>query len=218
MFYSNIYMYFVDSIAGILKDDYNIKSGEDVKFIKSVSGIIPVRFTYGANSFLWKGICRDRLDCDNTAFLAYDIGKKLGFTVNVVVVDGHALATVGNYAYETTNTEYYPIEDLRTHYRNIYLNTSDTKKINAQLSCWEPAYKLMEEEDYEKARVFLETGISILPNNPLLMTGLGDVFAHQKKHEKALECYLTASQVMKDNLDLIVKINEQKLSIVRRKR
>ncbi|MCX6279004.1 MAG: hypothetical protein NT004_13060 [Bacteroidetes bacterium] len=107
-YYTSMYIHYVDSIVNILKQNPLIKPGKYEDFIVNVSRIIPKRFKYGANAQLWIGIRRDRLDCDNTAYLVYDIGKKLGFEVSVVALYCHAMVVVGNYAYETTNRTYFP--------------------------------------------------------------------------------------------------------------
>lgn len=113
-FYAEMYIHYVDSISIILKDSLKIKPGESERFIQETSGIIPLRFKYSINYLLWEGICKNKLDCDNTAWLVFDLGRKLGMKVSVVFLRLHAIVLVGNYAYETTinitlgQTNYYP--------------------------------------------------------------------------------------------------------------
>ena len=153
-FYANMYIHYVDSIVNILKLNPLIKSGEYENFILYTSEIVTKRFKYGANSRLWQGIRKDRLDCDNTAYLVYDIGKKLGFEISVVFVPGHALVIAGDYAYETTRRDYFPKEQLKDHYSIIYLISSDPKLIHAMLSILEIAIVLEEKNEYKKANDF----------------------------------------------------------------
>jgi len=162
-FYSKIYIHYVDSIADILKKNPLIKPGEYENFIINISEIITDRFKYGANTLLWIGIRRDRLDCDNTAYLVYDIGKKLGFEVSIVSLWGHALVVAGDYAYETTNREYFPKKQLKDHYSAIYWITSDPKKIHAFLSIYELAIYLDRTEEYKKAEDFRKIGPRYFP-------------------------------------------------------
>ncbi len=162
-FYSRMYIHYMDSIADILKKNPLIKPGEYENFIINISEIITDRFKYGANTLLWIGIRRDRLDCDNTAYLVYDIGTKLGFEVSVVSVYGHALVVAGDYAYETTGWEYFPKEQLKDHYSTIYWITSNPKKIHAFLSLYELANYLYKIEEYKKADDFLKIGSKYFP-------------------------------------------------------
>lgn len=216
-FYATMYTHYVDSITAIMKDGHNVKPDEIVRFISEVSQIIPNRFPYGINHELWRGIRRNRMDCDNTAFLVYDIGTKLGFIVNLVVVYGHALVIIGDYAYETTEDRYYPKESVGSKYGTIYLNTSDPKKVHAQLTCWSSAFQWIEDGDYEKARALLKTGLRALPDNPLMMMTLGDIYSSLNKHDKALDCYLTLLLKKKDDPVLISKINYEKVYLSRHK-
>lgn len=162
-FYSGIYIHYVDSIANILKKNPLIQPGEYERFITEIAQIITTRFKYGANTMLWKGIRRDRLDCDNTAYLVYDVGKKLGFEVLIVSVWGHALAVVGDYAYETTRREYFPKENLPKHYTTIYWITSDPKKIHAFLSIFELTIYLEDIKEDKKAEDFKKIGPRYFP-------------------------------------------------------
>jgi hypothetical protein len=162
-FYSTIYIHYVDSIVNILKKNPLIKPGEYENFITAISQIITNRFKYRANTLLWKGIRRDRLDCDNTAYMVYDVGKKLGFEVLIVAVWGHALVVVGDYAFETTKREYFPKEQLTEHYSPIYWITSDPKKIHAFISIFELTLYLEEIKEYKKAEDFKKIGPRYFP-------------------------------------------------------
>ena len=153
-FYANVYIHYVDSIVNVLKHNPLIKPGDYENFILYTSEIVPKRFKYGANIRLWQGIRRDRLDCDNTAYLVYDIGKKLGFEISVVFVPGHALVVAGDYAYETTRRDYFPKEQLKDHYSIIYMISPDPKLIHAMLSILEIAIVLEEKNEHMKANDF----------------------------------------------------------------
>lgn len=153
-FYANMYIHYVDSIVNILKKNPLIKPGKFENFIVNVSLIITNRFKYGSNLQLWNGIRRDRLDCDNTAFLVHDIGKKLGFEVSVVALWEHAMVVVGNYAYETTKRTYFPKKQLKDHYSTIYWITADHKKIHALLTLLELSFYLESKGEKNKAENF----------------------------------------------------------------
>ena len=153
-FYAGIYIHYVDSIVNILKMNPLIKPGDYENFIIYTSEQVTTRFKYGANVLLWQGIRRDLLDCDNTAYMVYDIGKKLGFEISVICVPGHALVTAGDFVYETTQKEYYPRDQLNVHYPFIYMNSPDPKMIHAFLSIHEIAIGLIRKNQCRKAEGF----------------------------------------------------------------
>lgn len=162
-FYASMYIHYVDSIVNLLKRNPLIKQGEYENFIINTSEIVTNRFKYGANILLWQGIRKNLLDCDNTAFLVYDIGKKLGFEVSVVFVPGHAFVITGNYVYETTRLEYHPKKLVNEHYPTIHMISSDPKLIHALLSINEIALDLIEKNEQLKAADFRKILLRYFP-------------------------------------------------------
>jgi len=208
-FYSDRYIHYVDSITKVLKK-IGIKPGDDEKFIKEISHIITSRFQYRANFFLWTGIRDDLLDCDNTAFLVYDAGEKLGIKVSLVAVPGHVLAIVGNFAYETTMTKWYPKEELKKEYEKIFIITSDPELIAPSISLFEIGVFFKTQCDYDKAVIVLEMAGKKNPDDPNILKVLGDGYSLLDKHFLALKCYTQALIFFPDDEALKNAIEKEK--------
>lgn len=206
-FYVEMYLHYVDSIYHILKDSLNIRPGESERFIQEVSSIIPVRFKYESNSLLWEGIGKNKLDCDNTAYLVYDIGSKLGLEVSVVLLRFHAIALVGEFVYETTGTSYFNKEDLANEYDDIFLISSNRDSINALVTIYELGNFLQLNGEYEKAMILVREGLKYFPDDPTLLQTLGDVFNLSGDYINAFNCYWRANKKLPNDLYICLKMN-----------
>ena len=213
-FYAEMYVHYVDSICFILKDSLKIKPGESERFIHEASSIIPVRFKYASNSLLWEGICKNKLDCDNTAYLVYDIGSKLGMEVSVVLLRFHAIALVGEYAYETTGTSYFHKKDLEKEYDDVFLISSNRDSINALVAIYELGNFLKVNGEYDKAMILVREGLKYFPDDPQLLQTMGDVFNLLEDYANAFNCYYRANQKLPNDLYIALNLNTTKYRLM----
>ncbi|MEI7501480.1 MAG: hypothetical protein WCK84_13655 [Bacteroidota bacterium] len=213
-FYAEMYVHYVDSIYHILKDSLNIKPGESERFIQEASSIIPVRFKYASNSLLWEGICKGKFDCDNTAYLVYDIGSKLGMEVSVVLLRFHAIALVGNYAYETTGSSYFDKKDLAKEYDDIFLISSNRDSINALVAIYEFSNFLKGNGEYDKAMILVREGLKYFPEDPTLLQTMGDVFNLLEDYVNAFNCYYHANQKLPNDLYIALNLNTTRVRLI----
>ena len=209
-FYAEMYVHYVDSIYHILKDSLKIKPGESERFIQEVSSIIPVRFKYSPNSLLWEGIGKNKFDCDNTAYLVYDAGRKLGMKVSVVLLRFHAIALVGEYAYETTGSSYFNRKDLGKEYNNIFLISSNRDSINALVAIYELSNFLKANGESDKAMVFVREGLKYFPDDPQLLQTIGDNFFLLGDYANAFNFYYRANKKLPDDLFIGINLNISK--------
>ena len=213
-FYSEMYLHYVDSIYHVLKDSLNIKPGESERFIQEISSIIPCRFKYASNYFLWEGISKSKLDCDNTAYLVFDIGAKLGMEVSVVVLRSHVIVLVGEFAYETTGSSYYSKDDLAKEYADIFLITSNRDSINALAAIYEISNFLAVNGEYVKAKAFVTEGLRYFPDDPQLLKTMGDVCNFMENYEDAFQCYYRANQKLPNDLYICMNLNMTKNHLI----
>lgn len=76
------------------------------------------------------------LDCEVSAFIGFDIGKRLGIKgVEIVSVPHHVFLRTENFGIETTSTNprkfAFKISALKVLYPTIYMSTSDLEKIQS---------------------------------------------------------------------------------------
>lgn len=204
-YYSELYTYYVDSLFNILKTNFQIKPGESERFIQAVSSIIPARFPYSVNYLLWEGMNKNKLDCDNTAYLVFDIGRKLGMDVSIVLVRLHAVAIVGDFVYETTCQQYYHKSDLRSIYPNVFLVSSNNDSINIMAAIYEISLFLEENGEIQKAKVFAAAALKVFPDDPQLEQSMGDIYSCEGNYENAFEYYTKASQKLPDDWLLLFR-------------
>ena len=213
-FYAEMYGHYVDSIYHILKDSLKIKPGESERFIQEASSIIPVRFKYASNSLLWEGICKNKFDCDNTAFLVYDIGSKMGMEVSVVLLRFHAIALVGEYAYETTGSSYFNKNDLKKEYHDVFLISSNRDSINALVAIYELSNFLKVNGEYDKAMILVREGLKYFPDDPTLLQTMGDVYNLLEDYVNAFNCYYRANQKLPNDLYIALNLNTTKYRLM----
>ena len=206
-FYAEMYVHYMDSIYHILKDSLNIKPGESERFIRVTSSILPVRFTYSVNFFLWQGICKNQFDCDNYSYLVYDLGKKLGMEISLVVLRSHVIAIVGEFAYETIGNSYFKKKDLEKEYDDVIMISSNRDSINALVAIYEISNFLKINGEYQKAKIFVTEGLKYFPDNPLLIKTMGDVYNSLEDYANALKCYCRANKKSPDDQYIGLKMN-----------
>lgn len=211
--FSGLYMHYTDSIAKVLIK-LGIKPGDSEKFISEISKIITTRFPYRANLFLSQGIRDGRLDCDNTAFLVYDVGHKLGINVSLVAVPCHVLAIVGNFAYETTKRKWYPVDELKKNYNKIYMISSDPAILTSSCSLFELSLFFWYRFEHDKKVIILELACRNNPDDPNLLEALGDGYSMLDKQYLAKTCYIMALLFFPDNERLKNAVNHGKSIIV----
>lgn len=213
-YYSELYTHYVDSLFNILKTNFQIKPGESERFIQAVSSIIPARFPYSVNYLLWEGMSKNKLDCDNTAYLVFDIGRKLGMDVSIVLVRLHAVAIVGDFVYETTCQQYYHKSDLRSIYPNVFLVSSNNDSINIMAAIYEISLFLEENGEIQKAKVFAAAALKVFPDDPQLEQSMGDIYSCEGNYENAFEYYTKASQKLPDDWLLLFRCVSAKSSLL----
>lgn len=99
------YANLVDSIADILKNDLEIKPHEEERFLTETWGIMTgnLNMKYGTNKFgfLKESLETAKLDCDNAAFLMFDIAKQLGVNAKIASAPNHAFIVTDSFFLET---------------------------------------------------------------------------------------------------------------------
>ena len=206
-FYAEMYIHYVDSIFHILKDSLRIRPLESERFIQEASSIIPVRFKYSVNFLLWEAICKNQMDCDNSAYLVYDLGRKLDMEVSVVFLRLHAIVLVGDYAYGTTGNSYFKKEYLNREYHDVFLISSNHDSINALAALYEISNFLAVNGEYRKAKTFVMEGLKNFPNDPQLLQTMGDVYNFTGDYENAYKCYFRANKLLPDDIYISLNLN-----------
>lgn len=130
--YSNL----VDSVADILKNDLKIKPNEEERFLTETWGIMTgnLNVKYGTNKFgfLKESLETAKWDCDNAAFLMFDVAKQLGVNAKIATAPRHAFIITDNFFLETGRKDrgkLYPIGQLEMKHPVIYAITSDLEAI-----------------------------------------------------------------------------------------
>lgn len=157
--YSQSYGVLVDTISGILQDYDKLSpllqkagkgdTGAQQALVQRVWYVlnekIHMQVTDDGGIYLWqsvkgivdaKSILRGTLimDCDNSAFLVFDVLSRLGVNAEIVSVGSklgpaHALVKVGEIAFETRDGKSYAASDIPSHYDYVFGSTSDPAKM-----------------------------------------------------------------------------------------
>ncbi|MCX6269952.1 MAG: tetratricopeptide repeat protein [Bacteroidetes bacterium] len=158
---------------------------------------------YGFNNFshdLWKCLIPDDMlmDCDNSAFLVYDVGRKLGFNIELILVNGlsisHALVKTPDYEYESTDGAFYRLGYAKKTYQTFLHIINDPEKLQS-------IPEMNKSLTYSDLRVFdraISSGlraISLDPDNSLAQYCLGLVYKNAGQLEKARRQFSEAIRV-----------------------
>ena len=193
--FSRRYSNLVDSIAGILKDDLKIKPNEEERFLTEVWGIMVgnLNMTYGSNKF---GFIRESLetarwDCDNAAFLIFDVAKQLGVNAKIASAPRHAFIVTDSFFLETGRKDrgkLYPIGQLEMKHPITYAITSDVEAIqlisynNRGIANYEKGLYDEAIADYTKAR-------ELDPKHADVYNNRGGAYHAKKLYEEAIADY-----------------------------
>ncbi len=140
--YVKKYRELCDTIYGILKD-LGIGQNDEKKFIIETSSILysTLNLKHLGRAFIYdffdKIDTKDAgLDCDTSAFIVFDVGRRLEICgLEIVDVPGHSFIRTEKYGFETTFGSpedcIFPINDLKMHYPVIYMSTSDIVKMQS---------------------------------------------------------------------------------------
>lgn len=126
------YCSLVDSVAGVLREEFGIRPGDPQRFMQEILGLMygNLHFSYGNEYVGYMGVSvrEGKWDCDNSAFFVVDVARKLGITAGFAVSVGHVLAVVGGRYYETIegNSASYTKDEAEAKYK-IYFVTYDPK-------------------------------------------------------------------------------------------
>ena len=208
--YARVYDHYVDSIYHQLARD-SIRPDESERFINAMAVIIRNRFPYFSNTLLSQGIIRDMLDCDNTSFLVYDVGRKAGISVSIAFLPYHALAVVGDYAYETTNGDYFPKDELGSNYQYVFGMSPDPDTIISKLATYELSNYLIRIGQTEKALDMIRIGLAQFPEDPYMLYTLGNIYSLLGMHLSAFQAFHKATNIVPDDTSIRSKLEQERL-------
>jgi tetratricopeptide (TPR) repeat protein len=201
--YSNL----VGSIADILKKDFSIKPHEEEKFITEVWGIMygNLNMSYGQNKygFLWESLKTGEWDCDNSAFLVFDVAKKLGVNAKIATTVSHVFIVTDNNVFETTQGRsgsacYYPVDRLKKAYPVVYGITSDVEAAQSStyLACGVACGK---QHLYKEAAENITKAIELNPAGTDLYSYRGYMYIRQGLYAEAAADYeKVTAKILKD--------------------
>lgn len=132
--FSKKYSELVETVKALL-EDYGVKPNDEERFIAELWGVMNrlVGITYGNNKsgFLWKSVKTGQFDCDNSAFIVFDVAKGLGVDIELVLLPNHALIKTKNFFFETTTGDHYSLDKFSNLYKTSFVITSDIEKIKS---------------------------------------------------------------------------------------
>jgi tetratricopeptide (TPR) repeat protein len=123
--------YKVATIANILQENgitADMKDGTfstelQELFLLAIWGImygnLNIRYGTNTSSLLWESLFTNNYDCDNSAFLVFDVAARIGIPLELLLVPGHALVRTHDFFFETTNGLYSGISGLKKEYPRI---------------------------------------------------------------------------------------------------
>jgi tetratricopeptide (TPR) repeat protein len=178
------YTALVQGIAKMLKT-MGIKPSEEERFITEIWGIMNgnLRIYYGRNKgdFLYESLARNGWDCDNSAFLVFDVAKELKVPLEIIEVPLHAFVATKNFFFETTGGQYYPIRELPERYPLVFLKTSDPEKVHS-ISYMNRAAGYYAEGDYASAVKDYTEAIRRCPEDAQIHFHRGDTYILKAAH------------------------------------
>ncbi|MFH1285842.1 MAG: tetratricopeptide repeat protein [Candidatus Micrarchaeota archaeon] len=244
--YAKKYNNLIQSIASILKDEFKGKAMTEEQFICTVWGIMKsnLKIEYGANSFgfLYESLDTKKFDCDNSAFLVYDVAKLLSIPgVNLISVpsqplpeehiymdSGHALLKTANFFFETTSGKYFPISKLPSAYPLRQILSEAENQSLTYATCGYAYFRQGELDrtlsSYDKALSLAPNSTSIFIQRSLAYTEKGeydnaisDSNKALKLNPKSAEAYgnLGTAYFKKDELAKAIRYLDKSLSINR---
>ena len=189
--YARKYSGLVKEISDSLRRK-GVKPEEDERFINEVYGEVSRRFKmrYGETGFgfISESIDTKKWDCDNMAFLIFDVGRELGVGVAIVDVPNHVLLRTKNFAFETTSWRYYPTGELMHRHPRAYMVTPDDAKI-LSISYNSRGLFRFKQGNFGGAAADFKEAIAINPGYSTAYNNLGLALSSLGDRGGALDCY-----------------------------
>ncbi|MCX6772056.1 MAG: hypothetical protein NTX79_08480 [Candidatus Micrarchaeota archaeon] len=168
-----------ESISQILKDGLGIKpdlkggrfsSKMQESFISGIWGVMNgnLEIKYGENKhgMLWESLLTKIYDCDNSAFLVFDVAARLGMPLWILTVPEHALVRTKSLFFETTSGIYSDSKSLREYYPIIYIEISQSDAAYADALSYENrGFAKSRLKDYEGAIADYGEAIRLSPKD-----------------------------------------------------
>ncbi len=224
--YTKKYTSLVNHISSILEEELEGLTGKkrERAVVKKVWKVVVenLKIKSWDNPFisLFESLNNYKFDCDTSAFLFYDIGKKLNINTRLVTTSEHALVATDNFFLETTKGKYRKIKYLKNYYKRYYILNNDQ---NQSITYDQLAMKEVKSFNYKKAKEFFDKAIalnnndfdgyfnrgsinSILGNykeaiedfSKVISENPGDTLSHQKRSI----CYKKLGEIKKAEKDL----------------
>ena len=186
-------------------DDSATRCAREVSFIDLFNLFYRDSFHFqyyfpGYNSYLWEAIASDilQMDCVLSSFFVYDVARTLNFPVKIVMVGScfmdHLLVLFPDYAFETTEFNYYKKRELFNKYPMVYRATDNIEEVESMtylgLACRERHKK-----HYDLSVRFGELAVRSDSLNPSLLIYLGRFFVNAGEYGKAYNCYERSKKV-----------------------
>ncbi len=164
-------------------------------FITEVSKVMKSNFQFSTDrnvdGFLYNAMLLEpnEFDCDNSAFLVYDIAKELGINITMVATsttkNEHVLIKTNNFYFETTTGRYSNRKNyLEVKYSyHIILNENQIQSITyGTMGC----AKYINGK-YREAIEEFNKSLKLIPNNPIIYTNRGSTKFVLGENKEAIE-------------------------------
>ena len=203
-FYAHKYVLLVDEIAAALQGSMGASCAENRQRMAMLWKIMQSRFSFANDTkFISNSLMTNLWDCDNSAAVAYDVLRKLGFSPETIILSGHFLLTHQGLDFETKTGEIYSHDSIGFYYpppvaisgidafialAYFELGNRDSDSAGADSTRIDSSLYGSAIRNYKKA-------ISLNYNDPNAHANLGLACAAIGQHESALQEFSTAIEL-----------------------
>ena len=115
--YSRKYVVLIDEIAAALQDSLGSAPAENRRLLSMLWKIMQSRLYFANDTkFISNSLMANLWDCDNSAAVAYDVLRKLGFSPETISLSGHLLLKNGLLDFETKTGGIYSHDSIGFYY------------------------------------------------------------------------------------------------------
>jgi tetratricopeptide (TPR) repeat protein len=171
-------------------------TSNEKKFFREMWNVMNSTFgiKYGENNFLSESLDTKKWDCENSAFLVFDVGRALGVKLEIINVPRHAFVAGNRFYFETTDGEYHPIKRLLEKYPLVYGRSAKDAEVMTTAYFNRGIVRKREGRDEEAIKDFSRV-IAINPKDGGAYVERGLIYDEAGQYEKAIAEYTKAIEI-----------------------
>src|SRR3989344_6985638 len=217
------YCAMVDDIASQLSA-LGVSPSDEPKFFREFLRIFKERYWFReanklVNDRLFLFLDDHWADCDNSSFVAFDVGRKLGMDIWLVSAigrfgadEGHVFVEGKNYAFETTTGESYPKDEIYGRFNRIERITQSLSEAQS-ITYSSLGDDCFQQGRFREAILFYTKSLELVPSSTTQLYNRGNSYLALNEFESAEADFARALALepkQHNSLNGLGKIRERK--------